>query len=33
MNPDFFKGTIVEEAAQKEIAAMGMLTPSPKIQA
>ena len=33
MNPDFFKGTIVEEAAQKELAQMGLLAPSPEIQA
>jgi hypothetical protein len=33
MNPDFFKGTSVEEAAQMELASMGLLAPSPEIQA
>jgi predicted TIM-barrel fold metal-dependent hydrolase len=35
MNPDFFKGTIVADAAQKELAAMGLqrAEPAPEIQA
>jgi hypothetical protein len=33
MNPEFFKGTVVEEAAEKEMAAMGLLKLSPEIQA
>lgn len=33
MNPEFFKGTVVEEAAEKEMAAMGLLKVSPEIEA
>ena len=33
MNPDFFKGTVVEEAAAKEMAPVGLKAPPPEIQA
>ncbi len=33
MNPDFFKGTVVEDAVQQELATMGLGAPAPQIQA